>query len=88
MNSLPVTLFFKDIDKNDTKLVGGKCANLGEMTKAGFPVPNGFAITINAYDEFLNENGVAANIYGILSEIDVNNPLQLDSASKRLKRLS
>ena len=52
MTTLPITVFFKDLDKHDTPLVGGKGANLGEMTKVGMPVPNGFAITINAYDSF------------------------------------
>jgi len=48
-------LFFNQIDKDDLPLVGGKGANLGEMTKAGFPVPNGFAVTVAAYDAFLDE---------------------------------
>lgn len=46
MTALPLVAFFKDIDKNDLASVGGKGANLGEMTKAGFPVPNGFAVTV------------------------------------------
>ena len=63
MTTPPIIKFFKDLDKHDTPLVGGKGANLGEMTKAGFPVPNGFAITINAYDSFLAENDIAKKIY-------------------------
>ena len=35
-------LWFKDIGKEDIPLVGGKCANLGELLgKIGVPVPNG-----------------------------------------------
>lgn len=59
MSNLPITSFFKDIDKHDTPIVGGKGANLGEMTKIGLPVPNGFAVTIEAYDRFLAENEIA-----------------------------
>jgi phosphoenolpyruvate synthase/pyruvate phosphate dikinase len=33
--------------------VGGKGANLGELTRAGFPVPVGFCVTTAAYREFL-----------------------------------
>ncbi len=43
---------FKDIDSGSLPLVGGKGANLGEMTKAGFPVPDGFCITTTAYRAF------------------------------------
>ncbi len=87
MSAHPIIAFFKDIDKNDTPLVGGKCANLGEMTQAGFPVPNGFAITINAYDLFLKENDIVKKIYDILAVVDVNDPAQLDSASGRIQKM-
>ena len=46
-------MWFKDIDKHDGNTVGGKGANLGEMTRAGFPVPNGFVVTVHAYRTFL-----------------------------------
>jgi len=41
-----LVVWLKDVDKNDTHFVGGKNANLGEMINAGFPVPEGFAITV------------------------------------------
>ena len=71
--SKPLTAFFKDIDKHDLPLVGGKGANLGEMTKAGFPVPNGFAVTVESYDIFLKENDIKGKIDSVLKDIDVNN---------------
>ena len=45
-------LSFRDIDSSSLPLVGGKGANLGEMTKAGFPVPDGFCVTTTAYHAF------------------------------------
>ncbi|HLD92186.1 MAG TPA: PEP/pyruvate-binding domain-containing protein, partial [Patescibacteria group bacterium] len=87
MTSLPLVVAFKDIDKNDLSLVGGKSANLGEMTKAGFPVPDGFAITVPAYDLFLKENEIAPKIYEILGSTDVNDPAQLENASKKIQRI-
>ena len=48
--------------KTDTRLVGGKCANLGEMIKLGVRVPPGFAITTEAYNFFLEETGAGEEI--------------------------
>ncbi len=87
MLTSPIVIPFKNLDKHDTPLVGGKNANLGEMTKAGFPVPNGFAITINAYDLFLEENKIVDKIYSILKVTDVNDPAQLNSASHQIQKL-
>src|SRR3989344_1192229 len=77
---------FEKLDKNDISLVGGKGANLGEMTKAGFPVPSGFAITTVAYDKFIAENNLFEKIKGILSETDVNNPDQLTYAASEIQK--
>jgi pyruvate,water dikinase len=41
---------FDELHLDQTELVGGKCANLGELTQAGFPVPPGFAVTTAAYE--------------------------------------
>ena len=87
MTLLPFIINFKDIDKGDVELVGGKNANLGEMIKAGFPVPPGFAITIHAYDLLLEENDLVKKIYGILDAIDVDEPTQLGNASRQIKRM-
>ena len=80
----PLILDFSKIDKRDIPLVGGKGANLGEMVKAGFPVPLGFAVTVAAYDTFLKENNLSIKIKKTLAEIDVNDPGQLDRASKNI----
>jgi pyruvate, water dikinase len=41
---------FQELRADQTELVGGKCANLGELTQAGFPVPPGFAVTTAAHE--------------------------------------
>src|SRR3990172_3089779 len=83
----PLVVFFKDIDKNDIPIVGGKGANLGEMTKAGFPVPNGFAVTVGSYDIFLTESEISSKINSILKETDVNNSEELQNASIKIGKL-
>jgi len=87
MSNLPIIAFFKDINKNDTSLVGGKGANLGEIYSAGFPVPSGFAITVEAYDLFLKENDLVHKISDILKTVDVNDPQQLDSVSRKIAKM-
>jgi pyruvate,water dikinase len=87
MNTRPLIAFFKDIDKKSLSLVGGKGANLGEMTQAGFPVPNGFAVTVEAYDIFLEKAGISDKINAVLDATDVNQPDQLQKASKGIKKI-
>ncbi|MCH7640812.1 phosphoenolpyruvate synthase [Patescibacteria group bacterium] len=81
----PLTVSFKDIDKDDLHLVGGKGANLGEMVKAGFPVPSGFVVTVHSYEKFLAENNLTEEIITILKETDVNKPDELEKASKQIQ---
>lgn len=83
----PNVAFFKDLDKHSGSLVGGKGANLGEMTRAGFPVPNGFAVTVQVYDDFLEQNELARKIYEILGATDVNDPHQLGAAANRIQKM-
>ncbi|MDP3917764.1 MAG: phosphoenolpyruvate synthase [Candidatus Woesebacteria bacterium] len=87
MTTLPLVIDFNDIDKDSIALVGGKGANLGEMVKAGFPVPAGFAVTVPSYELFLKENDIAKKIYEILKVTDVEDPAQLENASKRIEKI-
>lgn len=86
MVSASLTVFFKEIDKGDIALVGGKGANLGEMTKAGFPVPNGFAVTVHAYDLFLEENRLKSWIQTQIKSINKNDTGQLQDISLKIQR--
>lgn len=87
MSAQQLTSFFKDIDKNDLASVGGKGANLGEMTKAGFPVPNGFAVTVESYNIFLQKNDISNKINEVLKGIDVDKPEELELASKNVQKI-
>ena len=87
MTNLPLVIDFKDIDKDSLSLVGGKEANLGEMTKAGFPVPGGFAVTVPSYNLFLKQNNISEKIYEILGVTNVDSPEELESASKKIQKI-
>ena len=49
---------FQDITKKDVETVGGKGANLGEMTRAGIPVPPGAVLLAQAYECFMEANEI------------------------------
>jgi pyruvate,water dikinase len=82
-------LWFEELTKNDVPLVGGKNANLGEMTKAKVPVPPGFAITAQAYEKFITETNIAQEMYRIIKETVTNpdDPKQYEEASKKIRKL-
>jgi len=65
--------WFRDITLADLPLVGGKNASLGEMYRAlaekGVRVPNGFAITAQAYRYFLSASGAEAQVRKLLAEL-------------------
>lgn len=78
---------FSQIDKNDIPLVGGKGANLGEMTKAGFPVPPGFVVTSSAYYYFLKNNHLKEKIDKELYLLDYQDPENLQRITTRIKKI-
>ncbi len=61
--------FFGEGDTKDKKLLGGKGANLGSMTKIGLPVPPGFTVTAKVC---INVNKTKKWPTGLLSEIEKN----------------
>jgi pyruvate,water dikinase len=65
-----------ELCKEQSEVVGKKCANLGELTRAGFTVPPGFALTVKAYEEFLTATGVIHEVqrYFTTFVADPNNP--------------
>ncbi len=71
----PYVLFFNQIDVSSLPDVGGKGANLGEMTQAGLPVPGGFCITTNAYQGFIETSTEMDRFFNDLDQID---PARLD----------
>lgn len=79
--------WFGEVDKDDVGLVGGKGANLGELTRAGIPVPSGFVVTSDAYFRFLDESGLRDRIKAALEGLDVNDSSALQAASVNIKEM-
>ncbi|MEG6505645.1 PEP/pyruvate-binding domain-containing protein [Nitratidesulfovibrio sp. 1201_IL3209] len=66
---------FAEINGDMVDWVGGKCANLGELTsRVGVPVPRGFAITTRAYYAFMEHDGLMGEIRKRLREVDPQDP--------------
>ncbi|NOZ76456.1 MAG: phosphoenolpyruvate synthase, partial [Euryarchaeota archaeon] len=79
--------WFEELGKDDVGLVGGKGANLGEMTKAKLPIPPGFVVTAAAYNQFLDETGIRDSINEILSGANVDKSSELQAASKKVRKV-
>ncbi|VBB08184.1 Hypothetical protein LUCI_3452 [Lucifera butyrica] len=78
-------LFFNQIDHASLAEVGGKGANLGEMTQAGFPVPGGFCVTTHAYKDFIATSREMDRFFAELAAIDPANLTQLRELGERIR---
>ncbi len=76
-----------ELHVEDVPFVGGKGANLGELTNAGFPVPEAFVLTTVAYDYFLSKSKIFTKINKELEGIDRNSDDSLVAASERIRAL-
>ncbi len=79
--------WFKEVTKDDIPSVGGKGANLGEMTRANIPVPPGFIVTVNAYNGFLEKANITAKIRALLEPLDPNKSKQLQQIASEIKKV-
>ncbi|MGE5373548.1 MAG: PEP/pyruvate-binding domain-containing protein, partial [Bacteroidota bacterium] len=61
--------------------VGGKGLSLAKMIAAGFPVPDGFHITTEAYRAFVEANDLQTKILTALKKVDTSQPATLEAAS-------
>ena len=84
---MPDVVWFGEVGKGDVPLAGGKGANLGELARAGLPVPPGFIVTAPVYARFLQESGLAPLLEGLLRGLDATNAADLDRISNEIKAL-
>ena len=82
---------FSEISMKDIQSVGGKNASLGEMiqnlTSAGIPVPDGFALTAGAYWEFLDHYKIREKLGDILARLDKKDFSNLKETGKAARKL-
>ncbi|MCP5096571.1 MAG: phosphoenolpyruvate synthase [Chloroflexi bacterium] len=84
---MPYTIPFSQLNKSNIPTAGGKGANLGEMTMAGFPVPAGFVLTTEAYNAFVAAHGLQQQIVELANGVSSDNPQSSATASDQIKQL-
>ncbi len=74
--------------EGDDSILGGKGANLNRLAKLGIPVPPGFVVTAQAFDYFLEVNGLRDRIITIIKEVvRERRPEEYEETSKAIKSL-
>jgi rifampicin phosphotransferase len=76
---------FDEIGRGDIDEAGGKGANLGELTRAGLPVPPGFVVLIDAYRAYVAEHQLVEKITALAAPTD--DPAGYDYVSAQIQAL-
>ncbi len=84
---MKLVAWFNEVGKDDVGLVGGKGANLGELTRAGIPVPAGFVVTSDVYFDFVERADLRDHILPFLKGLNVEDNAALQRASSGIKSL-
>ena len=61
---------FNQLTKFNVMEAGGKGASLGEMTKAGIPIPFGFVVLSQAFDDFIQTSDLETEIQAALDKVN------------------
>ena len=91
MKNNNLLLFFSEIDIKDIPIVGGKNASLGEMynqlNPIGINIPNGFALTANAYHLFCSKNNLEKILKDLLFSLDTVSYSNLEAIGEKARTL-
>ncbi|RKH18511.1 phosphoenolpyruvate synthase [Corallococcus sp. CA047B] len=79
----PSILWFEALSREDVARAGGKGANLGEMTRAGLPVPPGFVITAAAFHEAMRP--VRSQLRELWRRVDPDDARSLADVTEALR---
>src|SRR5680860_36752 len=83
-------LWYNEVTNTDVDLVGGKNASLGEMyqklTKKNVSIPNGFALTANAYRHFMKDSGLMIQIKEILKDLNTHDMRNLSDRGEQVRQ--
>src|SRR5690606_25670038 len=79
--------WFETLGRGDIASAGGKGANLGELTRAGMPVPPGFVVTAAGYLAAMDDGGVREGLRAAFADAlrSCSDPAELAAASATLR---
>lgn len=83
----PYTLPFECCDASTHARVGGKNASLGSMIQANAPVPPGFAVTTDAYQQMLDTNNLNQQIFDLLNQLSPEDVAAQETTSQTIRTL-
>ncbi|OIO50202.1 MAG: hypothetical protein COX12_02435 [Candidatus Brennerbacteria bacterium CG23_combo_of_CG06-09_8_20_14_all_44_41] len=78
---------FKEINRRDIKIAGGKGANLGELAFIKMPVPPGFVVLASAFERFLKETDINVEIKAMLNRINIEDLESVEESAEIIRRL-
>jgi len=82
---------FNEISIADIGIVGGKNSSLGEMfnqlSSTGIQIPDGFATTSFAFEEFLKHNSLQSPLYDLMQKIDRDKFINLKEIGAKAREL-
>jgi pyruvate,water dikinase len=79
----------EELGQEHCEIVGKKCGNLGEMAKIGLLVPPGFALSVEAYKDFMIQTNARGEIQNYLSQLsgDIETIEQFNQASRDIRQI-
>ena len=80
-------LWLEEVGQEHSDLVGKKCANLGEMAKIGLRIPPGFALSVEAYRDFMSMTGATYEIKEYLTKFSPKDLEQFNQSSADIHQI-
>jgi phosphoenolpyruvate synthase/pyruvate phosphate dikinase len=80
-----LVLALAEVGVGDRAVVGGKGANLGELSRAGIPVPAGYVVTIAAFERALGALDPAGAIRREIEALPADDTAAIARASARVR---
>lgn len=79
--------WFKELNKNSIATAGGKGANLGEMYNLSLPIPPGFVVTAQTYQQFTEQTKIKDKILDKLKGLNIEDTDQLQKVAQEIQTI-
>jgi len=79
-------VWLKQTDKDDIFNIGSHGIKLGELSREGIPIPEGFVVTTHAFNNFIRENNLSLKAKHLLSTVNFNDPNSLKQVTDLIRK--